>query len=188
MIQYVNYHELETKRLLLRKQTWDDTEDMHNKLLSDPDVGRYMLWHPTSDLNVTRGNMERFMHMYENPYFYRWILEKKDTHELIGLIQMVRLDDETNTSEFAYMLAKEYWNHGYMTEALKRLFTFGFEELKLEVIKGDHFIENPASGHVMQKAGMRYTGDIEDTTGNDKGYKMLSHYEITRDEFYCNRE
>ncbi len=45
-----------------------------------------------------------------------------------------------------------------MTEAVRRLIRFGFEEMKLNRIEAVHAIENEASGKVMQKAGMSFEG------------------------------
>ena len=45
-----------------------------------------------------------------------------------------------------------------MTEAVKRLIQFSFEEMGLQRVEAIHFIENGASGRVMQKAGMEFEG------------------------------
>ena len=45
-----------------------------------------------------------------------------------------------------------------MTEALTRVIDFAFDELGLNRIEGDHFVENPASGRVMEKSGMKKEG------------------------------
>ena len=57
-----------------------------------------------------------------------------------------------------YWLGVPYWNQGYATEAVRRVIAFGFEELGLNRIEATHHMDNPASGRVMQKAGMAYEG------------------------------
>lgn len=69
----------------------------------------------------------------------------------IGLLNDVEVkDDEV---EVGYFLHPKFWNKGYATEALKvaidELFTIGYK-----TVMTAHFIENPASGRVMQKCGM----------------------------------
>jgi ribosomal-protein-alanine N-acetyltransferase len=58
----------------------------------------------------------------------------------------------------AYYLAEKAWGKGYMTEILKRVIDFCFDELGLNRVEADHFARNPASGRVMEKAGMTKEG------------------------------
>ena len=69
----------------------------------------------------------------------------------IGLLNDVNV--ENDEIEVGYCLHPNYWNKGYATEALeiaiKELFRIGYK-----TVVAAHFIENPASGRVMQKCGM----------------------------------
>ena len=100
--------------------------------------------------------IEDILRQYEAGKFYRWGITEKGDDSLIGIIGLVRLNEETNEGSFAYLLGCDYWNKGYGTEVLKEVFRFAFEELELERIVADHMAENPASGTVMKKAGMHY--------------------------------
>lgn len=70
----------------------------------------------------------------------------------IGLLNDVNV--ENDEIEVGYCLHPNYWNKGYATEALdaaiKELFRIGYK-----TVVAAHFIENPASGRVMQKCGMK---------------------------------
>ncbi|MEM9931581.1 MAG: GNAT family N-acetyltransferase, partial [Bacteroidota bacterium] len=55
-----------------------------------------------------------------------------------------------------YWIGEPYWGQGFMTEAVKAIIAFGFEELGLCRIEATHILSNPASGRVMAKAGMAY--------------------------------
>ena len=61
-----------------------------------------------------------------------------------------------DSSGIGYVLARDYWNHGYVTEALRtvidRLFADG-----VQVVQAEHNVNNPASGRVMEKCGMVFT-------------------------------
>ena len=61
-------------------------------------------------------------------------------------------------SSQACWIAPAMWGHGYATEATRALLTLGFDQLKLHRIQARHFTRNPASGRVMQKAGMKLEG------------------------------
>lgn len=181
------FHELETARLLLRRQRLDDAEPYHRELSRNPEVAKHMRWKATDDISRTRANVKAWVAQYEDPHFFRWILEKKEDCALIGVIQLVRLQPEHDTCSFAYMLGEDHWRRGYMTEALVRVFSFAFEELSLSSLTADHFTENPASGRVMQKAGMTFTGYAEDHSDPEQGLRLLACYRITREEFLRSR-
>ncbi|MBM3908343.1 MAG: GNAT family N-acetyltransferase [Gemmatimonadetes bacterium] len=61
-------------------------------------------------------------------------------------------------AELGYWIAVPHWGHGYATEAARAVLDFGFRTLHLHRIHACHFVRNPASGRVMQKAGMRLEG------------------------------
>lgn len=62
------------------------------------------------------------------------------------------------TAEIGYWLGVPYWGQGYMTEAVRRIIQFGFENLHLQRIEARCFSYNTASARVMQKVGMTFEG------------------------------
>jgi RimJ/RimL family protein N-acetyltransferase len=63
-------------------------------------------------------------------------------------------------AELGYWVGKSYWNHGYCTEAARAVVRFAFEDLGLRRVFAQRYRRNPASGRVMQKAGMRHEGTL----------------------------
>lgn len=61
-------------------------------------------------------------------------------------------------AEVGYWIAAPAWGKGIATEAVRRMIAFGFDELGLHRLDAQHYVENPASGRVMTKAGMRHEG------------------------------
>lgn len=58
----------------------------------------------------------------------------------------------------AFAIDPVYWGKGYATEALRGLLSYCFNHLELQAVTADHFTDNPASGHIMQKMGFVETG------------------------------
>jgi len=76
---------------------------------------------------------------------------------LVGGISMdINRTDEHG--KLGYYIGKPYWNNGYATEATQAVIKYSFEVLGLRRVFAAHFARNPASGRVMQKAGMSYEG------------------------------
>lgn len=157
-MQYVVFHNLETPRLILRDIRMEDVQEYYERLWGDGDVCRYLLHNPHQDIGESYEQIQDILRQYEAGKFYRWGITEKGDDSLIGIIGLVRIDEETSQCSFAYLLACDYWNRGYGTEALREVIRFAFEELELKRIVADHMAENPASGAVMRKAGMTHIG------------------------------
>lgn len=157
-MQYVAFHNLETPRLILRDIRMEDVQEYYERLWGDGDVCRYLLHNPHQDIGESYEQIQEILRQYEAGKFYRWGITEKGDDSLIGIIGLVRIDEETSQCSFAYLLACDYWNRGYGTEALREVIRFAFEELELKRIVADHMAENPASGAVMRKAGMTHIG------------------------------
>ena len=157
-MRFVKFRELETDRLLLRKLRMEDVYEYYERLFGDADVSRYMLIEPHQDISESLESLQRKLDRYEEDNCYCWAIAEKGEDSLIGLIELLRFDPRDNSCSFVYLLGCNYWNKGYGTEALKAVFRFAFEEMKLERIMADHMSPNVASGKVMEKAGMKHIG------------------------------
>jgi RimJ/RimL family protein N-acetyltransferase len=63
--------------------------------------------------------------------------------------------------EIGYWLGRPFWNRGYATEAVRAALDWARREWRKKLVVAGHFIDNPASGQVLVKAGFLYTGDVE---------------------------
>ena len=80
------------------------------------------------------------------------------TGEFIGTIGLVNIDTEHCCAEMGFWIGVEWWGQGYATEAARAVVQHGFEALGLNRIHAHHMTKNPASGRVLQKAGLRREG------------------------------
>ena len=171
---------LETPRLKLRKLTADDTEAYYRHLGSSEAVTRYMLWNPHKDISESAASIRKSLRRYEEGRCYRWGVALQATDSLIGVVELLRFDEETGGCSFAYMLGESFWGQGYGTEALTAAFDFAFSRMDVRFIAADHMAENPASGRVMEKAGMTRTRFLpEKYQKNGKTYDAIE-YTITQ--------
>ncbi|HTU12195.1 MAG TPA: GNAT family N-acetyltransferase [Allosphingosinicella sp.] len=60
--------------------------------------------------------------------------------------------------ELGYWIARPYWGLGIATEAGRAVLANARDSLRLPRLVAGHFIDNPASGRVLQKLGFRPTG------------------------------
>ena len=75
--------------------------------------------------------------------------------QLVGSCGLARRS--SGAVEMGYWVARPYWGRGYATEACEALVDIA-RALRLPSIEGSHFIDNPASGRVLEKLGFEPTG------------------------------
>lgn len=183
-MNYVDIPTMETPRLILRKLRRSDTEHYFHRLVSDEAVTRYMLFDPHRDISQSEASIEKALNRYAQGRCYRWAVALKEDDSLIGVFELLRFQDVDSSCSFAYMLSRDHWNRGYGTEVMKAAFRFAFEVLGVQKIEADHMADNPASGAVMRKAGMRYVGTIHQKYEKHGVFHDACCYEIRKEDFH----
>jgi ribosomal-protein-alanine N-acetyltransferase len=92
------------------------------------------------------------------------------------------VDELHRRGDIGYALAREYWGHGYATEAVRAMIEFGFEHLNLNRIEARAVPANVASTRVMQKAGMKYEGILSESGFFKGAYQDVALYSILRSD------
>lgn len=75
---------------------------------------------------------------------------------MISIIE--QSDIYRHSAELGYWLGEPYWGKGIVTEAVKMISSYGFNELKIERIFAGVFDFNKASINVLQKNGYQLEG------------------------------
>lgn len=149
---------METDRVLLRHWRDDDAETLF-KWASDPDVGPRAGWPPHKSVEES---LEIIRTVFNNDS--NWAIVLKATGEVIGAIGYgpsceCELPARENEPLCGYWIAKPYWNQGICTEALKLMLDHIRKITDIKSLISGHFVDNPASGKVMEKCGFVPTGE-----------------------------
>ncbi len=176
---------LESKRLILRPLCDADTASL-SKIANDWDVAKFLssMPHPFT-LEIAKSFIESSNNAYLDNENIVFAITKKDSKKLIGIIEL-DLNSKDNHATASYWIGKDYWGKGYTTEALEEVVRFGFEELKLHRIASHHFHNNPASGRVMQKVGLKLEGKRIEHFRKDGEYLDILDYGIILREWREN--
>ncbi len=176
---------IETDRLLLRRFTILDVDQMYNNYASNPNVTRYLSWPAHQSKDITKMIITSWVGGYANDYFYQWAIVLKEINEVIGGISVVGYDDNLDSYEIGYCIGENYWNKGITTEALNKVIEFLFKEVKVNNISAYHDTRNPNSGKVMKKCGMKYLYTIEKKCKTSLGDDCdAAYYKISKDEYF----
>lgn len=157
------YQTLQGQRILLRPFLLEDAEDMF-AYAGDTRVTRTLTFTTHKNIEESKTVIEQLFIDQPGKYAIVW----EATQTVIGSIDIRVVSSKRAT--FGYALHHTYWNMGIMSEALQLILEMGFTELGIEVFFAEHYIDNPASGAVMRKVGMRNIGILpsgfEDFAGN----------------------
>ena len=168
---------LHTDRLILRPIRYSDAPSMF-EYSQDEDVCRYVLWEPHQSIWDTYEAIRGLRRQYRHGWPSSYAIALADNDRQIGTIGFMWLNTENKSAEIGYSLSKEYWNQGYMTEALRAMIDFSFEKLHLHRLEAQHDLRNPASGRVMEKAGMNLEGTLRDRIFNRGQYCSVAIYAV----------
>jgi ribosomal-protein-alanine N-acetyltransferase len=182
---YLGTPDLETERLLLRKFSLEDAKDMY-EYASDPEVAKYMTWNPHQTINDSLGFIQFTLDRYEKDEAGDWGIVLRENNKFIGSCGFVWVDKKNLCGHIGYTLSKRYWNKGIMSEAVKRLLEFGFNEMNLHRIESFHRLPNEASGRVMQKVGTKYEGILKGRMFSKEQFWDMKQYAITKDDWLSN--
>ena len=181
-MKHIGTKRIETDRLILRKFTLEDAAPMFKNWASDPEVTKYLTWQPHESVESTKAYISFLLSEYEKPDTCHWVIELKESGEAIGSIAVVSWDERTSAAEMGYCLGRAYWGRGLVPEALKAVMDLLFDEVGCERVSAKHDAENPKSGRVMQKAGMRLEGVLRRAGFNNRGVVDLVVYGAIRED------
>ena len=111
-------------------------------------------------------------------------ITRKTDNRLVGCISLMNIEPSHCHAELGYWIGKPYWNHGYCTEAVRAVIRYGFDGLGLNRIHASHFGRNPASGRVMQKAGMIHEGRQRQHVKKWDAFEDLETYGVLRSDLH----
>lgn len=182
-MKHVGTQTIRTGRLVLRRFTLDDAEAMYKNWASDSEVTRFLTWPTHASPDVTRTVLESWVENYAKPDYYQWAIVPADGDEPVGGIAVVAIDERIGKCEIGYCLGRGYWRRGIMTEALNAVIDFMFEEAGANRVEARHDVNNPNSGAVMRKCGMKYEGTLRQADINNQGICDVAYYGILRCEW-----
>lgn len=156
---------LESDRLILRKFRIEDAQQMYDNWASDGECCKYLSWDVHKDVKETKSLVKSWIRGYKKGC-YNWIVELKDTNQVIGSISAITISEKHYTAELGYCYGSKFWGNGYATEALRAVIEYLLTECDFYLIEARHISGNPASGRVMEKAGMHKDAVLRDRRVN----------------------
>ena len=173
---------LTSEYLRLRPLSMQDAPRMTD-LLQEPQIAANGLGIPQPyQLTDAEHMLERVLKGPEKNQF-TWAITLHENSELIGIITLIVITPHRR-AEIGYWLGKDYWNHGYATEAAQTLIRDAFARHQLNRLYAKSFTGNKASVRVLEKLGMKYEGLLRQHLWHalSNEYKDTHVYSILKSE------
>lgn len=159
---------IRSERLFLRPAWPEDWQELHG-LIADEQVVRNLArapWPYTADhaRDFARAPHERMI-----PNFFVTLPDSQGAR-LIGCAGLARDGEQV---ELGYWIGKSHWGKGFASEAARAVLAVA-RALGHRRIVASHYIDNPASGRVLEKSGFRRTGRVVERFSAGRGMKGIA--------------
>ena len=170
---------LETERLILRRFRECDALELYNGFINQ-DEYLYYFNKSKRTLEEEKKSLIGIDDKYNDDY-YNWVIVLKSNNAIIGRANLM-VEEYNECVEVNYAIDNRYIQNGYMTEALKRIIKFCFEEMKINRFESCCVIENIASRRVMEKCNMKEEGIRRKYVKLNDGYHDMYMYSIIKND------
>jgi ribosomal-protein-alanine N-acetyltransferase len=171
-----------TQRLRLRPVIAEDSPWLHDACFGDPDVMRYWDLSPSRDAKQTASRIKHSLSI-DSAWHATWVIALKEQERPIGMMSYNHRDPTARRLEVGFALARSYWGHGYMTEAMRRFLKHCFDELATHRVEALVDCRNQDSIRFTEKLGFRNEGLLRDRIRVAGEYRSLLMLALLEDEW-----
>lgn len=147
---FLPFKTLTSQRLLLRQITPADVNEIF-ALRSDADLMKFIPRPLCKDVNDAMVHINMIQQKLETNEGINWAITLKGNNILIGIIGHYRIKWEHFRSEIGYMISPNFQGKGIVTEAVKLVVDYGFNEMNMHSLEAVIDPKNTASARVLEK-------------------------------------
>ena len=155
VLDFKKFPQLITERLVLRNIENTDAELIH-KLRSDEVVNKFVGRDNSSTLEKANEFILKIQNLVEKNEGLYWIIRLKENNDLIGTVCLWNFDLENEIVEIGYEMLPEFQGRGIMSEAIKAVIIYVFEEMKAKIITAFPSSDNINSVNILEKLNFEF--------------------------------
>jgi ribosomal-protein-alanine N-acetyltransferase len=142
---------INTERLHLRRTTLQDDEALL-QLRTDDAANKYLDRARPTHLSEMHELLKKIDNGLDSNTAISWAIALKENPDrLIGSISFHKTDAAHHRAEIGYMVMPEHWRKGLVSEAIKAVIAYGFNEMKLHSIEANINPKNEPSRNILLK-------------------------------------
>lgn len=174
---------LRTERLTLRPFKESDLDDLYEYAKVEG-VGEAAGWRHHADTGETESVLKMFIKGRRT-----LAVTYNTSGKAIGSVGIEQSGDifhgifaDKNINELGYVLSKDYWGRGLMTEAARAMIAHMFGAMALDAVTCGHFLGNERSRRVIEKCNFTYYARGQYRTSTGEAHQC-EYYYLTRADF-----
>jgi len=173
---------VETERLILRPIQLDDDKDMY-EYCSDDDVIKYLWFEKHDSVEFSRYVIDKlFLNRVNVGIPEAYAIVVKESNKMIGTIDVNQVHFN-EVGVIGYVIHKDYWGKGIVSEALETLIPILFYHCGFYRLEINHCADNVGSARVIEKAGFIQEGRFRKRKKERDGHRAdYIYYGLCKDD------
>lgn len=173
---------IENKGILLRPYKLEDINEVYNNWSNDDKVFEYLRVPCHYHIDDTEKMIKRYLNDELRNDCYHWVIYDQIDRQIIGEINVEKDLFFPKTMNLSFCLAFSFWHHGIMTEVVKKVCGYLFNN-NIDMIKASCNQNNYGSSQVLIKNGFDYLETVS-FVSLQQDHERQSTYVLTRHKQY----
>ncbi|MHA6251888.1 GNAT family N-acetyltransferase [Oceanobacillus sp. CAU 1775] len=178
---------IKTENYILRAIRISDTPALYD-MMSDKETMQFITPHPVKSIEQMNLEVRESLNKLKAKKELPWVILSSCSNEIIGTFDFHKVNTYHRKAEMRAIIKKEFQQKGVMTEVLKVMLNYGFNDLNLNRIVGDIFAGNKGSQRLLEEFGFKKEGILRETDFDGETFHDTVVYSLLRREYNQNNE
>jgi ribosomal-protein-alanine N-acetyltransferase len=179
---FPTFPRLQTERLVLRQIVQSDADDLF-RIFSDAEIMQYWSCRPYTSAEQAHKLIESMALAIDNGIGVHWAVTLAGDDRLIGKCGYNEWHKVHRRGDISYMLARDFWGQGVVSEALRAMLDYGFGPMNLHSVEAGVTPGNDASTRMLEKLGFRLEGHLRESFWAEDRFVDSLIYSLLRQEW-----
>ncbi len=175
---------MESKIVILDEIKRSMNDDLY-EIYCNENIFNYCGIIPKKNRKTVENMIGHFCRDFEKNKRIKWgIFHKDNLKKMIGIIEIMDINQKVDSLTIGYYLNENYWNRGISTKAVNLLLKYLFEEIHVNRIQAEVMVNNKYSKKVLSRNGFTHEGTLREANiWSGKGLVNLEIYSILKSEY-----
>lgn len=152
---------IKTKRFILRNILDSDCYDLFY-IFCNKEVMKYSGMSSVNSIEQVKRIIRKLNSFYLKKTTLMWAIEEKSSGKVIGDCGFINLNLSSKRGEIGYLLKKDHWKKGVMTEVITAILDYSFKQLELNRVQASVDERNVGSIKLLKDCGFKKEGALRD--------------------------
>lgn len=165
-----------THRLRLRPIRHDDALAMFG-VFGDPETMRFWDAPPRRTIAETAQLLRGYL-AAKQCRCLSWVITHRDEPTPLGVIWLGVVEPASRKGKIKFVLGRNHWRQGLMTEALVRILDHTFRDLRLHRVEACRHLEDERSGQLLHRLGFEREGTLRQSLFVENSYRDVDLHSL----------